>query len=326
MKVAQLGYGYWGTNIAKALFNTKDIEVHSIFDLDKKRLKEAQKLHEFTAYQTVDELLKSDIEAVFISTPLATHYPLIKQSLLAGKHIFVEKPFAQNIEQTKELIDLAKEKNKIIFSDHIFLYSNAVQYIKEHIHTIGKVIHISSKRQNLGLFRDYDGAIDDLAVHDLYILEYLLDGISIDNLYVNTTKYKNFSNDNEAMATILFTCGETTINIDVSWFHPKKIREITIIGEDKTIIYNDLAKDQIEVISSGKFVQEKDTDDALYNQNISCPEIYIERPEITSSMSLNNAIEHFVMSVKENKEPLSGKESILKLAYNLQIIKKAIND
>lgn len=325
MKVAQLGYGYWGVNIAKALSSTKEVELHSIFDLDEKRLGEAQKLYEFTAYSTVEKLLESDIEAVFISTPLATHYSLIKKALLAGKHVFAEKPFAQNIEQTKELIALAEEKNKIVFSDHIFLYSNAIRYIKEHINSIGKIIHISSKRQNLGLFRDYDGAIDDLAVHDLYILEYLLDGLSISNLYVNTTKYKNFSNENEAMATILFSCDEITINIDVSWFHPKKIREITIIGEDKTIVYNDLAENKIEVISSGLFVQEKDINDTLYNQNISCPDEYIYYPDISNSMALNNAIEHFVMSAQRNIEPLSGKESILKLASNIEIIKKAIN-
>ncbi|RUM56193.1 MAG: gfo/Idh/MocA family oxidoreductase, partial [Nautilia sp.] len=122
MKVALIGYGYWGINLAREITKTDGLELVSIFDVDKSRIDEAKKLYNFEKVNSLDELFKLDFEAVFIATPPVTHYEVAKQALLNNKHIFVEKPFTLNLEDAYELIELAEKKNLKYMVDHIFIF------------------------------------------------------------------------------------------------------------------------------------------------------------------------------------------------------------
>jgi len=322
LKVGLIGYGYWGRNIARTIKTTDNLELFSIFDLNQKSIKSAAEEYDFKIFDTIESFLESEIEAVFIATPLKTHYELIKKSLKAKKHIFVEKPFAQTLLQTKELIELAKKVDKKLFVDFVFLYSNAVKYLKREIESFGKILYINSQRLNFGLFRDDDGVIDDLAIHDLYIIDHLID-LNIKRCCTTTQKYKNYSNNKEAIANILIdTISNIHININVSWINPSKVRSMIIVGENKTAVYDDTIQNKIKIYSTGSYLEEKFKNNELYNNNISYPENEIFIPKLDDSMALNNAIEAFRDYILYNRKTLSSEDIILKSAQILQRVKK----
>lgn len=320
MKVALIGYGYWGINIAKTITRLNAIELFSVYDLGKDRIKEAKKLYEFVEFEKFNKILQSDIEAVFIATPPATHYQLAKQALLAGKHIFVEKPFTLKLEDAYELIELAEKNNLKYMVDHIFVYSEPVKYLKNNIEKFGDIVYINSRRINLGLFQYSTDVIWDLAVHDLSIIDYLV-GLDIKNVSVFKRKYKNFPNEAIARIDLELENG-IILGVDVSWLSPVKVREMIIGGTKMSAVYDDTIKDKIKLYDRGIILEENLTKNELYNQLVQYKYGDIVIPKLPDNLSLNNSIEHFRDSIRQDKKPLTSKQSIINVIKALEIISK----
>ena len=316
MKTALIGYGYWGRNIARTL-KEKNIDF-TIFDMDKRQIEEAKKSYEFEEYITYEDILKSDIDSVFIATPPATHYEVAKKALLANKHIFVEKPFTLDLEEAYELINLAESRNLKYMVDHVFLYSEPVKYLKNHLNEFGEIIYINSRRINLGLFQYATDVIWDLAVHDLSIIDYLV-GLDIKNVSVFKRKYKNFPNEALANINLELESG-VIVGIDVSWLSPMKVREMIIGGTKKTALYDDIIDEKIKLFNAGVTLESTKEEARKYLVNYNYGEI--ETPQLENSMSLTNAITHFFECIKEDREPITDKKSILSVIKALEIISK----
>src|SRR5262249_44480989 len=122
--------------------------------------------------QNYADMLASDVEAIAIATPVATHYRLVKQALQAGKHAIVEKPLTSNVREAAELVALAEEAGLTLMVGHTFLFEPAVQQLRDLIQSgeLGAIWHITSTRLNLGLFRRDANVLWDLAPHDISIL------------------------------------------------------------------------------------------------------------------------------------------------------------
>ena len=316
MKISLIGYGYWGRNIARTL-NELNIKIETIFDLDKFQIKEAKKLYEFKEYENLDEVLKNS-DLVFIATPPSTHYKIAKKALLQNSHIFVEKPFTLNLKEAYELIELAEKKNLKYMVDHVFVYSEPVKYLKNHLNEFGDIFYINSRRINLGLFQYATDVIWDLAVHDLSIIDYLM-GLDIKKVSVFKKKYKNFPN--EALANInLELKNDIVIGINVSWLSPVKVREMIIGGSKKTALYDDTKEDKLQIFNAGVILESSKDKAREYLVKYHYGEIEI--PDLSKKMSLTNAISHFIKCVKENKIPITDKKSILPVIEALEIISK----
>ena len=316
MKISLIGYGYWGRNIARTL-KELNLKIESIYDEDKKQIKEAKKLYEFKEYKSLDEVLKNS-DIVFIATPPSTHYEIAKKALLKDSHIFVEKPFTLNLKDAYELIELAEKKNLKYMVDHVFIYAEPVKFLKNHLNEFGEIFYINSRRINLGLFQYATDVIWDLAVHDLSIIDYLV-GLDIKKVSVFKKKYKNFPN--EAMANInLELKNDIVIGINVSWLSPVKVREMIIGGAKKTAIYDDTTQDKIKLFNAGVILES--TKDAAREYLVKYHYGEIEIPKLPNNMSLTNAIKHFIECVKEDKTPITDKKSILPVIETLEIISK----
>lgn len=320
MNVALIGYGYWGINLAKTIHNSSDIELVSIFDNDINRINDAKKLYEFNTVTSLDELFALDIEAVFIATPPASHHKVAKQALESNKHIFVEKPFTLNLEDAYELIELAEERKLKYMVDHIFIYSEPVKYLKKNLEKLGDIVYINSRRINLGLFQYTTDVIWDLAVHDLSIIEYLV-GLDILRVSVFKKKYKDFPNEAIASINLELKSG-IVLNINVSWLSPVKVREMIIGGTKMSAVYDDTKKDAIQIYDAGVILEQNFERDELYNQMVQYKYGDISTPELLDKMSLNNSVEHFIECIKEDKEPITGKKSIINVIKALEIISK----
>lgn len=320
MKVALIGYGYWGINLARTISSLINIELVSIFDNDINRINEAKKLYSFQTTTSLEELFSLDIEAVFIATPPASHYSIAKQALINNKHIFVEKPFTLNLEEAYELIELAEKKELKYMVDHIFIYSEPVKYLKKNLKKLGDIVYINSRRINLGLFQYSTDVIWDLAVHDLSIIDYLI-GLDIERVSVFKKKYKEFPNEAIASINLELKSG-VVLNINVSWLSPVKVREMIIGGTKKSVVYNDVKNDAIIMYDAGVVFEENLEKDELYKQMVQYKYGDISTPSLPHNKSLTNAVEHFIECIKDDKNPLTSKQSILNVIRALEIISK----
>jgi predicted dehydrogenase len=320
MKVALIGYGYWGMNLARTINSIDSYELKIIFDEDIDRINKAKKNYNFDVYLSLDEVLDSDVEAIFIATPPATHYQIAKKALLANKHIFVEKPFTLNLEDAYDLIELAQSKNLKYMVDHVFLYSEPVKYLKQNLDKFGDIVYINSRRINLGLFQYTTDVIWDLAVHDLSIIDHLV-GLDIEKVSVFKKKYKDFPNEAIASINMELKSG-IVVSIDVSWLSPVKVREMIIGGTNMSVVYDDTKSSQIQIYDAGVVLEKDLTKDELYQYMIQYKYGDTTIPKLPNQQSLNNAVEHFLDCVINDKVPLTSKNSIINVIKALEIISK----
>jgi predicted dehydrogenase len=254
IKIGIVGMGYWGPNLYRNFDSSKDFLVKYICDRDLKLLKKISVSNKFTSkvnnYKKI--INDSDIQAVVIATPVSTHYLLAKECLEAGKHVFVEKPLADSSKKCQNLINIAKKNSLTIFVDHTFLYTSAVNKMKEIASKkdFGNLLYYDSTRINLGLIQNDINVMWDLAVHDLAILNF------IENRkpkIVSAVGHKHFRSKPVTSAYLTIKYDNNFVaHINVNWLSPVKIRQTILGGSKKMILYNDLEpSDKIKVFNKG---------------------------------------------------------------------------
>ena len=181
------------------------------------------------------------LDAVVIATAVKFHFPMAKASLLAGKHTFIEKPMAASAAECEELVDIAHKKGLVLMNGHTFLYSPAVRKIKEIVDSgdIGEIRYISARRLNLGLFQKDINVAWDLAPHDVSIILHILEEQPVT---VNCRGSAHITPGVEDVTTMCLSFRkQRTAIIHSSWLDPRKIREMTIVGSKRMIVYDDVA-------------------------------------------------------------------------------------
>jgi predicted dehydrogenase len=242
LSIAVIGCGYWGPNLIRNFRNLPDCELLHICDTNTKRLHHIKSLYpDISTHTSFDEMLTTaTVDAVVIATPVHLHHTLAKQSLLAGKHTMIEKPMASSSKECDELAALARQKGLTLMVGHTFLYSPTVRKIKEIIANgdIGNILYISSRRLNLGLFQKDINVVWDLAPHDISIIQYLMGEMPES---VNCQGQGNVTRGIEDICnmTMSFLSGRFAA-IQTSWLDPRKVREMTIVGTKRMIVYDDL--------------------------------------------------------------------------------------
>ncbi|NOS36281.1 MAG: oxidoreductase, partial [Deltaproteobacteria bacterium] len=177
VNIGLIGLGYWGKNILR---NLNELGVlHAACDTDPAIISELGERYPGTSFSlSPDEIINSrDIGAVAIATPASTHYELVKESLLAGKDIFVEKPLAMTVREGEELIEVAEREGRILMVGHILHYHSAVIKLKELISKgeFGKIQYIYSNRLNIGKLRTEENILWSFAPHDISVILMLLE-------------------------------------------------------------------------------------------------------------------------------------------------------
>jgi predicted dehydrogenase len=243
INVGVIGIGYWGPNIVRNLSRNSKCKLRYCCDL-KPSL--TQMIHRnYPAVKVTTDyhhvLRDPAVDAVAVITPLSSHFPIAREALLAGKHVFVEKPFVSTALQAKELVDIAAKKRRVLMVGQTYLYSPAVQKIKRMIDSgeLGSLHHIHSTRVHFGHLRPNESVIWDLASHDLSIVFY----------WLKNTEYTVFCSGRDCLRrgfpdtaniTLEFNCGGPVVYIFVSWLAPIKMRNMSITGSKKMIFFNDL--------------------------------------------------------------------------------------
>ena len=245
MKVALVGLGYWGPNLFRTFFNMGVLA--GAFDLNEKVLKyfADNKQYRDVFFETDWErcLGRADVDGVVIATPPHTHHEIAKKCLEEGKHVFIEKPMTLDIKEAEELHSIAEGLGKIIMVGHIFLYSPEILKLKEIICTeeFGKIYCIYTKRLNLGKIQSPANVIEDLAPHDISILDYLLDS-TCSEVQVFAKSHITGRSEDVAFINMRYN-GGPICNLHLSWLDPLKVRNLVVVGEHQMAVCNSNPKE-----------------------------------------------------------------------------------
>jgi predicted dehydrogenase len=253
VRVGVVGLGYWGPNLVRALHEVEDAEVTWACDLDESALAATLRRYPAVARTTdyTDLLSDPELDAVAIATPVATHYGLVRAALEAGKHVFVEKPFASSSLDAVELIELARDAGLVVMPGHTFLYSPPVDTIRSLIHEgdLGEIYFVSTSRVNLGLHQSDVSVVWDLAPHDFSILQYWFEETPT---HVSAMSRGYIVPDTPDVAFIALEFGSGAIaHVELSWLAPSKLRRTTIVGSRKMVVYDDTSNEPVRVFDSG---------------------------------------------------------------------------
>jgi predicted dehydrogenase len=324
ISVAIVGVGYWGPNLLRNFFQLDNVDVPVVCDLKEENLEKIKKSYPNIKYtQNYEDLLNdSNIDAIIISTPVNTHYDLAKKALLNKKHVLLEKPMTETSEEAEDLIKIAKENNLILMIDHTFLYTAAVQKIKDIVSSgdLGDLFYFSSQRLNLGLIREDVDVAWDLATHDISIMNYIINE-DIEKVFATGSKHLN-KEKREMIQVILRFKNGTSAYIYVSWLSPLKIRQTLIGGSKKMVLYDDVEPiEKIKVYDKG-ITFEDDTEDA-FHPKYRDGDIYI--PKLDNKEALKSECEHFLDCILNNKKPMTDGESGLKVVRVLEAIDESLD-
>ena len=251
--VGVIGYGYWGPNVVRNLYNLDGCRVAGVCDRSASALTRVRRAYPDLAVteNPLDLLTSPKVDAIAVVTPVHTHFELAKAALEHGKHVFVEKPFTASSAQAEELIDLAERRKLKIMVDHTFLFTGAVRKIRELVdeRVLGDLYYYDSTRVNLGLFQHDVSVIWDLAPHDLSIMDFL---IRQKAQGVVATGEAHFNGQADVAFITVYFPGKTIAHINVNWLSPVKVRTTLIGGEKRMLVWNDLEADEkIRVYDKG---------------------------------------------------------------------------
>jgi len=251
-------------------------------------------------------------------TPVSTHYDLARQALEAGKHVFVEKPLAENTAQAAWLVEEARRRKKVLMVDHTFIYTSAVQKIRELVagNHLGKIYYYDSVRVNLGLFQHDVNVLWDLAVHDLAILDYVFDGLTPTALSATGMSHVPGEPENIAYLTLFFP--ENVIaHVHVNWLAPVKIRRTLVGGSKKMIVYDDLEpSEKVKVYDKGITVG--NSLEKVYRMLIHYRAGDMWAPQLEVGEALQQEVAHFLQCIEKGQQPISDGEAGLRVVRILE--------
>jgi predicted dehydrogenase len=259
--VAVVGLGYWGPNLLRVLVEMADVRVRWICDLDPERLDRFQRRYPSLATTRYVNTVLDDpeVDAVFLATPVFTHFDLASRSLRAGKHTFVEKPLAPSSEMAEELRRIAAEHDLRLMCGHTFIYSPPVRALKRMLEReeLGKVFFVSSSRVNLGLHQTDVSVVWDLGPHDFSILLYWLEEMPSSVRAVGRDSIVRGLPD-VAFITLTFPSG-ILASVELSWLAPSKLRRTVVVGSEKMVVYDDGTSEPLRIFDHGVVYQDPET-------------------------------------------------------------------
>ena len=307
LRVGVVGCGYWGPNLIRNFNQLRDSEVIACADLAEGRLAHMKSLYPQvkTTRDYGDLVTSRDIDAIVVATPPTTHVEVALRALDAGKHVFVEKPLATSGADCEAMIAKAKEKGRVLMVGHTFLYTAAVNKIKELIKSgeLGDILYVNTTRVNLGIFQEDINVVWDLAPHDVSILNYILDRHP-QEVAAHGHSYIRQNVEDIAYLHLKYP-GSIMAHVHVSWLNPNKIRETTVVGSKKMLVYDDISSlEKIRIYDKGVTVLPHYDTFGEFQLSYRFGDIFI--PKLDDSEPLKVACQHFVDCTKTGVEPRSS--------------------
>ena len=325
VSVGIVGLGYWGPNLVRNFKGIGACNLTHVCDLSEKRLSHMKELYPEVEGTTDYKHLLNDagVDAVVVATPVKQHFPIAKACLLAGKHTLIEKPMASSAEECEELIAIAREKGLVLMVGHTFLYSEPVRRILQIVRSgdLGEIRYVNSQRLNLGLFQKDINVAWDLAPHDIsIILQILGKSPQVVNCQGNASITPGI--EDVTNMSLRFE-GKQFATIQSSWLEPRKVRQMTIVGTRRMIVYDDLEPLEKVRIYDVRVERPPHYDSlAEFHYSYHYGDSYI--PRIHQEEPLKVQCQHFLDCIEDGTEPLTGGEQGLELVRILELSSQSL--
>ena len=313
IQIAVIGAGHWGPNLIRSFHTHTASEVAWVIDRDPARLEMVRVRYPDVRVSAdpADALDDPAVDAVVISTPTVTHYQLAAAALRAGKHVLVEKPISARAEEADELCELAGGAGRVLMVGHVFLFNNAIRRVKDYLDEgrLGRLFYVSMVRTNLGPIRMDVNASWDLAAHDVAIANYWLDATPV-AAAAQGGSWINQGIEDAVFANLFYPDG-IMVNLHVSWLSPRKVRDITVVGERGMLTFDDM-----NLSEPLRFYDKRVTDDrspgfvdtfASFRTSIREGDIHI--PRVGIGEPLKAECDHFLECIATGQRPLSDGRS-----------------
>jgi predicted dehydrogenase len=319
VKVAVVGLGYWGPNLVRNFHELPEAVVAGVCDTRRERL-DAIALRYPALRQTtkLDAVLNDPtVEAVAIATPVSTHHEIASSALRAGKHVFIEKPFAASSEEALDLIELAEDRGLVVMPGHTFLYSPPVIMIRDLIVSgeLGEIYFVSTSRVNLGLHQSDVSVAWDLGPHDFSILRYWLDETPAHVSALSRGCIIPGTPD-VAFINLEFHSGAIA-HVEMSWLAPSKLRRTTIVGSQKMVVYDDSSNEPVRLFDSGVMLRDPESF-GEYRLTYRTGDIVSPRVDVTEPLQLELA--DFCTAIRTGSTPRSSRELGLEVVRMIEAV------
>ncbi len=327
LKVGIVGCGYWGPNLLRNFSQLSDSDVVRCADLSEDRLAHMKTLYpDVQATRDHNELIGSDdIDAVVIATPPKTHVDIAMKALEAGKHVFVEKPLATSVADSEKLVKTAKEKNLVLMVGHTFVFTAAVNKIKDLIDSgeLGDILYINTTRVNLGLFQENINVVWDLAPHDISILNYVLDSMP-EGVAAHGHAYIRKNVEDVAFLYFKYP-GSIMAHVHVSWLNPNKIRKTTVVGSKKMLVYDDISSlEKIRIYDKGVDVPAHYETFGEFQLSYRFGDIFI--PKLDDSEPLKIECQHFIDCINNGETSRSSGQHGLDVVRVIEAANRSLSN
>ena len=327
VRVGVVGLGYWGPNLARNFDRLEGAELAYCCDLDEANLAKARSLYpNTTVTDDYAQLLADDsLDAVVVATSVPTHYALGKKSLEAGKHTFIEKPIALKAADAQDLLDTAEEYGVKLMVGHLLEYHPAVAKMKELIDggELGKVFYAYANRLNLGKVRTDENALWSFGPHDISVLNYLTGDEPVE-VSARGECYLQDDVEDVVFGYIRYKSGVVG-HLHVSWLDPHKSRKITVVGEKKMVVFDDMESERkITVYDKGATTTR--TKFETYGEFVTLHFGDIHIPKIGNDEPLRIECQHFVDCITGDATPRSDGRDALNVVKVLDAMEISLRE
>jgi len=302
--LAVIGCGYWGAKHIRVSCDIRGARMSMAVDPRPDRLEYVRSQYPSVAVsRDIGAVLNNaSIDGVIVATPVETHFELARAVLQAGKHALVEKPLAMTSAQCRELNAIAEERKRVLMVGHTFEYHPAVGVMRQMIQSgsLGELYYIDSRRLNLGLYRQDANVLWDLAPHDLSIIFFLLEEVA-QNIGAWGCAHVLPNVEDVVYAKMGFKSGPTA-HVHVSWLDPVKVRQITVVGSDAMLVFDDVQPSEKVRVYQKRFRPRIDGDSyADFQSAYHHGDVHI--PAISSSEPLKLELLDFVNAIMTGERP-----------------------
>jgi len=326
VKLGVVGYGYWGPKLVRNLNDIPSAALGWVVDRDPERLERVGT--NYPALRTTtdyEEMLRSDVEAVVIATPIRSHFALARAALLAGKHVLVEKPLTASSSEAHMLTEIAESRELTLMVGHTFEYNAAIRRLRDVVVSgdLGDILYVDSARLNLGRFQADINVLWDLAPHDLSILLYVLGLDPIEVSARGSASVRRGIHD-VAYLDVRFP-GNILAHMHFSWLDPCKVRRITIVGSKQMVVCNDLSEtEKIRIYDKG--VEQPYETDQFSDFHLQYRYGGVNIPHVPFREPLRVQCEHFLDCVRSGERPQSDGRVGTKVVHIVEQADKSLQN
>jgi predicted dehydrogenase len=322
--VILIGLGYWGPNLLRT-FNNLGI-LKAAFDLDEARLEKFadNPIYKDIYFGTNWKQYASDcpVDAVVIATPPNTHHDIAMDVIAMGKHLFIEKPLTLKSYEAEAIVEAANSKELTVLVGHIFLYSPEITKLKEIIKApeFGEINYIYIQRTNLGKIQSPANVIEDLAPHDISVLNYLLDSECVEvqsygKAHVIETEDVAFIN--------MFYPGDILCHLHLSWLDPLKVRNTVVVGTNQMAVCDSGTK-SINIYNKKVELDVSNIDYAHHLLSYKYGDVI--SPYISGAEPMMEEAKDFVNCMESGKSPVAGAGIGLSVVRTLESMQKSLKN